>query len=125
MSELRNLQGVEKLDPHDNLVSRQQFLNNFDRADSLLQQNEITRIGDLLVEFHDNFARHRFDIDMNDLFKVKLTPKDDSPAYSQNLLTPINLKGDILVKLALLDRYGIIQQSRFSSMQTGYLLKSN
>ena len=44
---------------------------------------------------------------MNEDFKVKLTPKVDSPAYSQNTPTPINLKGDILVELALLHRYGI------------------
>ena len=74
----------------------------------MLQQDEITRIEDLLVEFHDIFARHRFDIGMNEEFKVKLTPKDDSPVYSQNLPTPINVEEDILVELAPLHRYGII-----------------
>ena len=69
---------------------------------------------ELLVEFHDIFARHRFDIGMNEDFKVKLTPKDDSPAYSQSLPTPINLKEDILVELALLHRYGIITTLPFS-----------
>ena len=44
---------------------------------------------------------------MNEDFKVKLTPKDDSPAYSQSLPTPINLKEDILVELELLHRYRI------------------
>ena len=40
---------------------------------------------------------------------MKLTPKDDSPAYSQSLPAPIYLKEDILVELAMLiDRYGII-----------------
>ena len=51
---------------------------------------------------------------MNEDFKVKLTPKDDSPAYSQSLPTPINLKEDILVELALLHRYGIITTLPFS-----------
>ena len=51
---------------------------------------------------------------MNEDFKVKLTPKDDSRAYSQNLPTPINLKEDILVELALLLRYGIITTLPFS-----------
>ena len=45
-------------------------------------------------EFCPNCAplknRHRFDIGMNEEFKVKITPKDNSPAYSQNLPTPIN-----------------------------------
>ena len=81
----------------------------------MLQPAEIPRIKDLLVEFHDIFARHRFDRGrMNEDFKVKLTPKDDSTAYSQSLPTPINLKEDIHVELALLHRYGIITTLPFS-----------
>ena len=68
----------------------------------------------MLVEFHDIFARHRFDIGMNEEFKVKLTPKDDSPTYSQSLPAPINLKEDILVELAMLHKYGIITTLPFS-----------
>ena len=45
---------------------------------------------------------------MNEEFKVKLTPKDNCVAYSQSLPTPINLKEDNLVGLAVLQRYGII-----------------
>ena len=45
---------------------------------------------------------------MNEEFKVKLTPKNDSPAYSQSVPAPINLKEDTLVKLTLLHRYAII-----------------
>ena len=51
---------------------------------------------------------------MNEEFKVKLTPKDDSPAYSQNLPAPINLKEDILVELAILHNNGIITTLPFS-----------
>ena len=45
---------------------------------------------------------------MNDDFKVKLTPKDDSPAHSQSIPAPINLKEGILVELAMFQKYGII-----------------
>ena len=45
---------------------------------------------------------------MNEDFKVKLTPKDDSPAYSQSLPAQINLKEDKLAELAMLLKYGII-----------------
>ena len=45
---------------------------------------------------------------------MKLTPNDDRPAYSQNLPTPINLKDDITVELALLHKYGIITTLPFS-----------
>ena len=108
------LQELEKLNPQDNLESRKHFLANFDWTDSALNPAEITQIEELLVEFHDIFARHRFDIGMNEDFKIKLTPKDDSPAYSQNLPTPINLKEDILVELTMLHRYGIITTLPFS-----------
>ena len=66
------------------------------------------------MEFHDIFARHRFDIGMKEEFKVKLTPKNDSPAYSQSLPAPINLKEDILVELAMLHKYGIMTTLPFS-----------
>ena len=114
LSELINLQEIKKLKPQDDFESRRQFLSDFDWTESMLQSAEIARIEDLLVEFHDIFARHRFDIGMNEDFKVKLTTKDDSPAYSQIIPTPINLKEDILVELALLHRYGIITTLPFS-----------
>ena len=69
---------------------------------------ERAKIESLLVELQDIFARHRYDIGMNDDFKVKLTPKDDSPACSQNFPAPIHFKEYILVELALLHRYSII-----------------
>ena len=40
-----------------------------------------------------------FHIGMNEDFKLKLSAKDNSPAYSQSLSTPINLKKDIFVEL--------------------------
>ena len=74
LSELINLQELEKLNPQDDPESRRQFLSNFDWTDYMLQPAEIARIENLLVEFNDTFARHRFDIGMNEDFKVKLTP---------------------------------------------------
>ena len=66
------------------------------------------------MDFHDIFARHRFDIGINTEFKVQLTPLDNRPAYSQSLPAPINLKDDILVELTLLHKYGIITTLPFS-----------
>ena len=51
--------------PQDDPESTRQFLNDFDWTDSMLQPAEIARIEDLLVEFYDVSARHRFDIGMN------------------------------------------------------------
>ena len=45
---------------------------------------------------------------------MKLTPNDDRPAYSQSLQTTIDMKDDITVELALLQKYGIITTLPFS-----------
>ena len=113
-NELLELKELEKLNPHDNEISRKTFLSNFDWTDTTLSSEEQQEIEEILVEFHDIFARHRFDIGINREFKVKLTPNDDRPAYSQSLPTPINLKDDITVELALLHKYGIITTLPFS-----------
>ena len=81
----------------------------------MLQQHEIKQIETLLVEINDIFARHRFDIGVNEEYTVKLTPKDESPAYSQSPPTLVNLKEDISVELALLHKYGIITTLPFSN----------
>ena len=112
--ELLELKELEKLNPNDNDTSKSTFLSNFDWSDTTLSPNERQQIEEILVEFHDIFAKHRFDIGINREFKVKLTPNDDRPAYSQSLPTPINLKDDITVELALLHKYGIITTLPFS-----------
>ena len=109
-SELREL---EQLNPQDNGKSRQSFLSNFVWSDTTFRPEEQKRIEEILIDFHDIFAGHVFDIGTNCEFKVKLTPNDDRPAYSQRLPTPINLK-DITVELALLHKYGIITTFLFS-----------
>ena len=62
----------------------------------------------MLVDYHDSFARHRIDIELNTEFKVKLIPKDDKVLYSQIILMLNNLKEDQFVVLAPMHNYGII-----------------
>ena len=114
LNELQELEQLERLNPLENTNSRNQFLSNFNWTDSILQPEAKQAVENLLVEFHDIFARHRFDIGVNTEFKVQLTPLDNRPAYSQSLPAPINLKDDILVELALLHKYGIITTLPFS-----------
>ena len=71
LRELRALQELETLDPTKDEESREKFLGNFDWKDSTLKLDEKALIEELFVEFHDIFARHRFDIGMNEEFKVK------------------------------------------------------
>ena len=114
LKELREVEQLEKLNPLEDTDSRDQFPPNFDWTDSTLQPDAKQAAEDLPVEFHDFFARHRFEIRINAEFKIQLSPLDNRSAYSQSLLAPINLKDDILVELALLHKYGIITTLPFS-----------
>ena len=91
-----------------------QFLSTLEWSDSTLNESEQQKTEEILLEFHDIFARHRFDIGTNHSFKVKITPNDERPAYSQSLPTPIHLKDNITVELALLHKYGIVTTLPFS-----------
>ena len=114
LTELRELQRREKLNRKDDNESRMEFLKRFDWTDTLLTETEKQAVENILVEYHDIFARHRMDIGMNTEIKVKLTPKDDKGVYSQSLPMPIHLKEDLNVELALMHKYGIITVLTFS-----------
>ena len=108
LKELNELKDKEKLNPQESTESRTKLLKRFDWTDTLLTETEKQAIEDILVEYHDIFARQRMDIGMNTEFKVKSTPKDDKAVYSQNLPLPIHLREDLFVELALMHKYGII-----------------
>ena len=113
--ELCELQQKEKLNPKDDSQSRIEFLKRFDWTDTLLTETEKqAAVEDILVEYHDVFARHRMDIGMNTYFKVGLAPKDDKAVSSQSLPISIHLKEDINVELTLMHNYGIITVLPFS-----------
>ena len=114
LNELNELKDKEKLNPQESTESRNKFLKRFDWTDTFLTETEKQAIEDILVEYHDIFARHRMDIGMNTEFKVKLTPKDDKAVYSQSLPMPIQLKEDLIVELALMHKYGIVTVLPFS-----------
>ena len=80
LNEIRELEQLEKLNPLENTNSRNQFLSNFNWTDSTLQPQAKPAVQNLLVKFHDIFARHRFEIVINTEFKVQLTPLDNRPA---------------------------------------------
>ena len=54
------------------------------------------------------------DVRMNTELEMKLTPKDDKVVYSQSKPTPLHLKDDQIVKLALMHKYEIITVLPFS-----------
>ena len=114
LQELRELQQTEKLNPKDDIEPLMEFPMRFDWTDTLLTETEKQAVDNILVDYHDIFARHRNDIEMNTDFKVKLTPKDDKAVYSQSLPMAIRLEEHLIVELALLHKYGIITVLLFS-----------
>ena len=62
-NELRELEQLEKFNPLEDTNSREQFLSNFDWTDSTLQPDAKQAVENLLLAFHDLFARHHFDIE--------------------------------------------------------------
>ena len=115
---LTEIQKNETLDPIMSTANREKFLQQFDWSKSALTSDQITEIRNLLVEYYDIFAKHRFDVGYNTELKVKLTPAHDLPVYVQSLSTPIHLPEEILVELALMQYYGIVTllpNSKYSS----------
>ena len=102
-----------------------EFFSRFDWTDTLLTETEKQLLEDILNEYHDVFARHRVDIGMNTEFKVKLTPKDDKPVYSQSLPMLIHPKEDLFVELSLMHKMGSSQCYRSQNTQVPYLRIGN
>ena len=115
LKELNEVKDKEKLNQQESTEARNKFLKRFDWTDTLLIETEKQATEDILVEYHDIFARHRMDIGMNTEFKVKITPKDNKAVYSQSLPMPIHLKEDLIVELALMHKYGIVTVLPFST----------
>ena len=69
---------------------------------------------ELLVRYHKIFARHRLDLGKNTDSPVKLTPEHNRPVYSPNAITPIHLRDELIIELALMQYYDIITTLPFS-----------
>ena len=61
-TELLELKQLEKLNPQDSEASKKSFLSSFDWSDITLSPEERQQSDEILIEFHDIFARHHFDI---------------------------------------------------------------
>ena len=104
--------------PQESTESWTKFLKRFDWKDTLKTETAKQAIEDILVNYHDIFARHRMDIGMNTELELKLTPKDDKTVDSQSLPMPIRLKEDLIVELVLMhkyERFTILPFSKYAS----------
>ena len=84
--QLLEFKKLEKKSPKTNLNDQKSFLQQFDWSKSIVHGEQRKLVEELLVEFSDIFARHRFDVGYNTEYKVKLTPEHDPPVYMQSPL---------------------------------------
>ena len=89
-------------------------MSQFPWENSVFNQEQKKNIETLLLKYHYISARHRLDIGANEEFKVKLTPENDNPMYTQGPPTPIHYRDEILVELALLQYWGVITTLTYS-----------
>ena len=98
---------MEKLDSKGNHQDKITFLSKFSWEKLSLNYEQKAVVVELLVEFSDIFAKHRFDVGYNTDLKIKLTPERRIPIY-EGPPTPIHLRNELQVELALMHYYGII-----------------
>ena len=116
--QIQNFQMLEKIDPKASSEYRAQFLQQFSWENSVLEKGQKLQVEELLVEFSDIFAKHRFDVGFNTELKIRLTPEHELPVYVQSPQTPIHLRDELLVELDLMHYYNLIttlSHSKYSS----------
>ena len=84
----------------------------------MLTNDQRSEVEHLLIEYADIFAKHRFDVGYNSDLKIKLTTEHQRPLYTQGPPTPIQLRNELTVELALMHYFGLIttlSHSKYSS----------
>ena len=112
------MQRLEKMNPAENESDRQAFLKKFSWDTCVLSHDQKQDLEKFLVEYHDVFAKHRFDVGYKTELQIKLTPEHPLPVYVQGPPAPIHLRDELLVELASLQYFNIITtlpHSKYSS----------
>ena len=116
--QILKLKEAEKLNPQQSNEDQQKILQKFPWESLALTKEQKEQVEQLLIEFHDIFAKHRFDVGYNTELKVKLTPENQLPLYVQGPPTSIHLRDELHVELVLMHYYGLItalSQSKYTS----------
>ena len=108
----------KKLDPKINEADKLEFLKKISRDTCVLNADQKRQFEEFLVEYHDVFAKHRFDVGYKTEPKIKLTPEHPLLVYVQGPPAPIHLRDEILIELALLQNFNLkttLSHSKYSS----------
>ena len=112
------LQRQEKLDPKNIEADKLDFLKKILWDTCVLNVDQKRQLEEFLAEYHDVFAKHRFDVGYNAELKIELTLEHPLPLYVQGPPAPIHLRDEILIELALLKPSNFIttlSHSKYSS----------
>ena len=116
--QIKHFQSLEKIDPKIDCEQKEKFLQKFKWENSVLTSEQKVEVERLLVEFSDIFAKHRFVVGYNTELKIKLTSEHDMPVYVQSPITPIYLRDELIVELALMHYFNLVttlSHSKYSS----------
>ena len=106
------------MDPRINEADKLEFLKKLAWDTCVPNADQKRQLEEFLVEYHDVFAEHRFEIGDNKKLKIKLGPEHPLPVYVQGAPAPIHLRDEILIELALLQYFKItttLSHSKYSS----------
>ena len=84
----------------------------------VLNADQKRQLEEFLIEYHEVFAKTRFDVGLNTELKIKLTFEHPFPVYVQGPPAPIHLRDEILDELALLHHFKVVttlSHSKYSS----------
>ena len=79
-------------------------------------------VGYLLFDYHYLFAKRGPCISENENLKVKITPENDEPTFTQGPPTPIHCRGEVLEELVLLQYWGVKKLRHIPNSQVLFLL---
>ena len=85
------LQRQEKMDPKINEADQLEFLIKFSGETRVLNTDQKRQLEEFLGEYHDFFAKHRFDVGYYTEAKIKPTPEHPLPVYVRVPPAPIHV----------------------------------
>ena len=71
--QILHFQRQEKMHPKNNEADKLEFLRKFSWDTCVLNADQKRQLEEFLVQYHDVFAKHRFDVGYDTELKIKLT----------------------------------------------------
>ena len=93
--QILQLQRQEKMDPKNNEADKLKFLEKNSWDTCVLKADHKRQLEEYMVEYHNVFVKHRFDVGCNTELNIKTTPEHPLTRYVQGAPAPIHLRHEI------------------------------